>query len=348
MSSTATTERRLRQLAEALAGKRRLLILTHDNPDPDCIASGWALIKVVRKVAGLKADLAYAGIIGRAENRTLARVLRVPIKPIEAVDLDDYDAFALVDSQPETGNDSLPAGTPATVVVDHHPCRDATRAAAFYDVREEYGATATILSEYLDAAEVKVEKKLATAMFYAIKTETLNLGREASRADAKAFFRYFPIMDNEALSQIENPPISRAYFRMIDQAIEGTHLFGDVAITRLGEVNNPDMVAQFADLMVRMEKIEWAVTIGRYGKDLLVSARTNLPLANAGRVIQQVVGAEGKAGGHGMMAGGKIPGGAETPKLANELERKMKARALELLGAKSRGVRLVPVRRSRS
>ena len=342
------TERRIRQLGDALEGKRRLLILTHDNPDPDCIASGWALMKVVRRISSLKADLAYAGIIGRAENRTLARVLKVPIEPIESIDMSEYDSFALVDSQPETGNNSLPRGTQATVVIDHHPCRDATRETPFYDVREEYGATATILSEYLDLAGIKVEKRLATAMFYAIKTETLNLGREASRADSKAFFKYFPIVDNEALSQIENPPISRTYFRMIDQAIEGTHLHSDVAITRLGEVSNPDMVAQFADLMVRMEKIQWAVTMGRYRKDLLVSVRTNLPLANAGRIIQQVVGEEGRAGGHGMMAGGKIPGGAETPKKARELERRLKNRALELLGVKSRGLRLVPLRRNPS
>lgn len=348
MSSNSTMERRLRQLADTLAGRRRLLILTHDNPDPDCIASGWALIKVVRKVAGIRADLAYAGIIGRPENRTLARVLRVPIVPIETLDLEEFDCFALVDSQPETGNNSLPRATPATLVIDHHPLRDATREVPFHDVREEYGATATILSEYLEAAEIRVERRLATAMFYAIKTETLNLGREASRADSKAFFRYFPVVDNEALSQIENPPISRSYFRMVDQAIEGTHLHGDVAITRLGEVANPDMVAQFADLMVRMEKIQWAVTIGRYRKDLLVSVRTNLPMANAGRIIQQVVGEEGRAGGHGMMAGGKVPGGAETPKRARDLERKLKARALELLGVPTRGLRLVPARRGSS
>lgn len=347
MSSNPTTERRLRQLAEVLEGKRRLLVLTHDNPDPDCIASGWALTKVARKLhRSLRADLAYAGIIGRAENRTLTKILRVPIKPIESIDTASYDAFALVDSQPETGNNSLPPGIQATAVIDHHPLREATKEVPFYDIREDYGATATLLSEYLEAAEVKVDKRLATALFYAIKTETLNLGREASRADARAFFRYFPIVDNEALSRIENPPITRAYFRMIDQAIEGTHLHGDVAVTRLGAVSNPDMVAQFADLMVRMEKIQWAVTMGRYQKDLIVSVRTNLPMANAGRIIQQVVGDEGRAGGHGMMAGGKIPGGAESPKRAREMERLMKSRALELLGVRSRGQRLVAVRRS--
>lgn len=345
MTTSSGAERRLRQLAEVLEDKRRLLVLTHDNPDPDSIASGWALTKVVRKIGKLQADLAYAGIIGRSENRTLTRILRVPLRPLDSVSLADYDAFALVDSQPQTGNNSLPEGVVPTIVIDHHPCRDETRKSPFYDVREDYGAAASMLAEYLTAAEVKVDRRLATAMFYAIKTETLNLGREAARADTRAFVKFFALVDNEALSQIENPPISRAYFRMVDQAIAGTHLHGDVAVTRFGDVNNPDMVAQFADLMVRMEKVHWALTMGRFKKDLLLSIRTNLPTANAGRIIQQVVAEDGKAGGHGMMAGGKVSLEGMTPARIRDMETQLKHRALDLLGAKRRGSRLVAARK---
>ena len=117
-SSTGAPERRLRQMVEALKGKRRLLVLTHDNPDPDCIASGWALTRVVRKVKRMRVDFAYAGIIGRNENRTLAEVLRVPIRPLHQIDLSSYDSFALVDSQPGTGNNSLPEGVLPTIVID--------------------------------------------------------------------------------------------------------------------------------------------------------------------------------------------------------------------------------------
>ena len=99
---------------------------------------------------------------------------------------------------------------------------------------------------------------------------------------------------------------------MIDQAIDGTRLYGRVAVTRSGELSNPDVVAEFADLMVRLEGIRWSLAVGRYGPDLWLSIRTNLERANAGRMIRRIVGGLGKAGGHGMMAGGKIPDGAAT------------------------------------
>lgn len=336
-------EKRLEQLAHVLHGKRRLLIVTHDNPDPDTIATGWVLLRLARRLRRMRVDLAYGGIIGRGENRALLEVLKVPLQRLETLDPASYDAIALVDSQPGTGNNSLPASKVPTIVIDHHPMRPRTREVPFHDVREDYGASVTIAAEYLLAAGMRLERRLATAIFYAIKSETKNLGREASRADIKLFLELFPQVDNHALSQIEHPPIPRNYFSMIDQAIDGTQLHGRVAMTRSGELSNPDVVAEFADLMVRLEGIRWSFAIGRYGPDLWLSIRTNQERANAGRMIRRVVGKLGMAGGHGMMAGGRIPEGAATPAKATELEETLCARLLSLLRAESAGVPLVEV-----
>jgi len=335
---------RLEQLRTTVSGVRRLLVLTHDNPDPDSIAAGWGLVKVLRAVRRLKVDLGYGGIIGRGENRTMVHELRVPLHPLSELDLASYDAFALVDSQPETGNNSLPGGVVPAIVIDHHPCRRETRRVPYFDVREDYGATATIMSEYLIASGEPIDRRLATAFFYAIKSETRNLGRESSRADIRAFLDFFPGVNNVALSRIENPPIPRAHFAMIDQLISGTKVHGRTAITMLGVVSHPDAVAEFADLLVRMEEIDWALAVGRFGPDLLLSIRTNLETANAGRVIQTIVGKDGKAGGHGMMAGGKVPLGAISEERAREREALLRARALTALRAPARGVPLVPAK----
>jgi nanoRNase/pAp phosphatase (c-di-AMP/oligoRNAs hydrolase) len=334
-------EKRLEQLQGALGRARRLLILTHDNPDPDALASGWALMRVARRLRPIHVDLAYGGMIGRSENRTFLEVLRLPLKPLETLNLDSYQAIALVDCQPGAGNSSLPFDRQATVVIDHHPLRKQTRSVPFYDVRQDYGATVTIVSDYLLASEVKIDRRLATAAFYAIKSETQNLGRDAARPDVRAFLHFFPLVDNLALSRIEHPPVPRIYFSMIDQAIDGTRLHGQVAVTRLGPVANPDVVAEFADLMVRLEGIRWAVTLGRFGQDLFVSVRTDRPRANAGRVIQRIVGEEGKAGGHESMGGGKIAGGAAGPAKARRLERLLIQRTLGILKAGAHGVKLV-------
>jgi nanoRNase/pAp phosphatase (c-di-AMP/oligoRNAs hydrolase) len=336
-------ERRLEQLAQVLHGKRRLLIVTHDNPDPDTIATGWVLLRLARRLRRMRVDLAFGGIIGRGENRALREVLKVPLIPIDEVDPDSYDAIALVDSQPGTGNNSLPAGILPDIVIDHHPLRRRTRDVPFHDVREDYGASVTIAAEYFLAAGLRLDRRVATAIFYAIKAETKNLGREASRADIKLFLDLFPFVDNHALSRIEHPPIPRSYFSMIDQALDGTQLHGPVAVTRAGNLGNPDVVAEFADLMIRLEGIHWSLSLGRYENDIWLSLRTNRDRANAGRMIRRVVGTLGKAGGHGMMAGGRIIGGALTPARADEVERTVCERALFLLRADHRGVPLVEV-----
>lgn len=343
VTSTAA-QKRLASLLATLRGRKRLLILTHDNPDPDAIASGWGLLRVVRRLRGLRAELAYGGVIGRGENRTLCQSLRVPLRPLAELDLDAFDAIALVDSQPETGNNSLPKDLRPTVVLDHHPCRQGTRRVPYFDVREDYGATASIVTEYLLASGVALDRRLSTAIFYAIKSETQNLGREASPADRRAYLHFFPRVDNLALSRIEHPPIPAAHFSMIEKMIEGTRVHGPLVITMLGEVSHPDAVAEFADLVVRLERAVWALAVGRYGGDLLLSIRTNNAHANAGRIIQRIVGRAGSSGGHGMMAGGKLPGAAETPERALASERLLRSRALRVIHAPEKGVRLTPTK----
>lgn len=329
--------RRLHRLAEALGRSRRLLILTHNNPDPDSIASAWILGRIARRLGLRRVVLAYGGIVGRTENRAMITVLKIPLLPLARVDPSAFDTLALVDSQPHGGNVSLPGGDLPLIVFDHHPCRRSTRGVAYYDIRDDYGTTTTILYEYLLAAGIQPDRRLSTAVFHAIRSETQNLGRDAAEADARAFLRCFPLVDNEALSKIEHAPLPRSYFAMIDRAIDGTRIYGEVAVTLLGSVQTPDMVAQFADLIVRLEGIGWALAIGRFGPDLLLSIRTNHPNANAGNVIRKIVGIEGAAGGHDMIAGGKIPAAARTASGARRVEALLTARLLGLLGA--RGVR---------
>lgn len=326
-------QRRLRRLGDALSGKQRLLILTHDNPDPDAIAAAWLLGRVVRRIQGPQQVLVYGGIIGRTENRALIDVLRIPLRPLASVDIDDFDAVALVDTQPHTGNNSLPGDRIATVVFDHHPCRRPTRDVPYYDIREEYGATTTIVHEYFRAAGGSLDRRLATAIFHAIRSETQNLGREAGKPDAQVFLSCFPFVDNQALSLIEHAPLPRAWFGMLDRAIDGTLIYGEVAVTVLGEVQGPDMVAQFADLIIRLEGVAWCLCLGRYRGDLLLSIRTQHRRANAGRVIRSIVGSQGTAGGHDMIAGGKLNGGAITYARARRTETLLTKRLLRELGA---------------
>ena len=82
----------------SLGDRGRWLVLTHDNPDPDAIASAVALTRVLRGALGRSATAAYGGIIGRAENQEMVRILRLNLSHVRHLQLKHFAHFALVDT----------------------------------------------------------------------------------------------------------------------------------------------------------------------------------------------------------------------------------------------------------
>ncbi len=320
---------RLQRMLDAFVGAERAVIMTHDNPDPDSLASAMTLQVILREKLGLPSLIVYGGILGRAENRQMVSALGIPAVALETTRLRPQDRIALVDTQPLTGNNSLPEGIIPAMVLDHHPLRLETVAATHYDVREGFGATATLAYRYLKAARIRPSRALATALFVAIKVETRDLTREVSPADTEAYQALLPLVDRRAIAEIDHAPVSRQYFRTLGQAIEGTSLYGPVAVAGLGNIEAPEIVAEYADMLGRLEGIRWVLSAGVYEDDLYLSIRTNQEEAHAGSLIQALVRGLGKAGGHGSMAGGRIP----LTRSYQETLEEVRERFLNLMGA---------------
>jgi nanoRNase/pAp phosphatase (c-di-AMP/oligoRNAs hydrolase) len=303
---TAEVTEKLVEMRRALEGAERALVLTHDNPDPDAIASAAGLAFLIERTCGIPITMAFGGIIGRAENRAVMEELDVPFERIEGLKPEDGTAFALVDTQPGAGNNSLPRGCTATVVLDHHPARPESEAVPFADIRPEYGASASMIVEYIRAAKLEPERKLATALFYGIQSETMDLGREASEADVAASVFLYPRTDPAAISRIRHARVPRGVYRSFHEGLERAWSRGDVVFVPLGGLEYPDLVAQLADMFLKVHGVDWVIAAGRYQQDLLISVRAHLPDAHAGDLVQGVVGDRGSAGGHGEMAGARI------------------------------------------
>ncbi len=304
---TADAAARLAELLHAVEDADRLLVVTHDNPDPDALAAAAALGHLLEHCVGLAPTLAFGGIVGRAENQALIVELGAEFDRLARdQEIRPDTAVALVDTQPRAGNNSLPPGRIAQVVIDHHPVRPESAASSFTDIRPEYGASCSILVKYLRAAGLEPDRPLATGLFYGIQSETADLGREVSQADISASLYLYPRTNPEAYARIRHPRLPRSYFRSVHQALEEARRHGSVIIAPLGALAYPDMVAELADLLIRASGIEWAVALGRYGDRLLVSVRSSEPVAHAGDLVRRVIGDRGSAGGHGMLAGGQI------------------------------------------
>jgi nanoRNase/pAp phosphatase (c-di-AMP/oligoRNAs hydrolase) len=249
--------------------------------------------------------IALGGIVGRAENRTMLRYLNINLVSVSEIDLGAQTQIALVDTQPGRANNSLPEGCRPTVVIDHHPAYGEYESVPFLDLRDGYGATSTILTEYLEESHVDVESKIATALFYGINAETQDLGREATPQDVAACQFLYPYTNKRRLAKIENARVPREYFKVFRDAVEEAVLYNKVVISVLHEVQYPDMVAEVADFLLRLDEAEWATAIGLYKDNLHVSLRTTNRDVNAGEILQKVLGGK-SAGGHDMIAGGRI------------------------------------------
>jgi nanoRNase/pAp phosphatase (c-di-AMP/oligoRNAs hydrolase) len=327
----AEAKRKIGKLRRALKGHERALVLMHDNPDPDSLSSAQALRILLKEALTLPSDIAFGGILGRAENRTMRNLLRIETIPMPLVDLDQYDAFLLVDTQPKTGNNSLPDSITPHAVIDHHPMRKETWRTPFHDVNRSYGACATLLTEYLTAAHVAIDRFLATALFYGIKSETQGLARGASSHDRRAYMKLLTQADMGKIAEIERAPVPRKYFTSISQALKMTTIYGNLAVASLGGVYNPDIIPEVADFLLRLDEAEWTMVMGHYDGELYLSMRTSRRDGQLEEVIKRIVGREGKAGGHGMMAGGRIGSKRLAAKGYEEEDALLRRRVLKIL-----------------
>jgi len=319
-----------------VSGRGRILIVVHDNPDPDSLASAMALRHLFAVRLNREAVIAFSGMIGRSENLAMAKLLQIPLTPFPLIDLKAFQVVCLLDTQPDTGNNSLPPGSRVDIVIDHHPMREASGACRWVDIRPNYGTTATILYEYLKVQGVSLGTKLATALFYAIKSETQDLGREARRPDRDAYLALFPLANKTLLNSITRPSLPREYFIALHSALEHANVYGKVMVASLKGVQFPELVAELADLLVRLEGTETVLCLGHYSTEMVLSIRTSSELINAGELIRKLVAGIGSAGGHGMMAGGKIDNVEDSDVAIRELEGILTERLLSELAVTER------------
>jgi nanoRNase/pAp phosphatase (c-di-AMP/oligoRNAs hydrolase) len=290
---------RIRRLAE---GKERIGILLQDDPDPDALASGLALRALLGRTRP-SAPLITFGRITRPENVAMVQVLEIEVEHVTAADLSRFDAIAMVDVQPSFCEEALPE---ILVVIDHHPEAKACRA-AFRDIRPSYGATATILTEYLRAADVKITERVATALFYGIKSDTLHLERGGTRADMEAFAFLYELANHNILRRIERPELPLDALDALGGALVHRQIIHNALFAHLGPVSRPDLIPQFADLCLQVAGIEWSVVSGLTGGEVHISVRNVGYVRAAGDVVKEAFGQLGSAGGHRTAAKAVIP-----------------------------------------
>lgn len=330
--------RKLNRFKAIILEAVKIAIVLQDNPDPDAIACGLALKRIVEHF-GRKAEILYGGEVGHEENKALINLLGIKLVHISEVDLGNFSHIALVDTAIPGENNSLPPDITPDIIIDHHPTNTKKVKARYMDIRPEVGATSTILTEYLVRLKIDITEELATALLYGIKTDTQDFIRGATPKDLKAVVLLYPKADHDILAKVETPAMSAETLDVLAEAIKNRKIEGSILLSNVGFIRNRDTLPQAADYLLNLEGISTVIVYG-LAKDVIhVSGRNKDIRINLGEVMEKAFGDIGEAGGHARAAAAKIPlglFGSATDKdallkLANEaiIDRFLKALGVE-------------------
>lgn len=291
--------KKLERFYELFSGNDHVLVLI--NADPDAIACAMAVKRLLwRKTASV--TLSNINIVKRPDNLAMVRLLGVSLIYIKEIKISDYNRFIIVDSQPDHNENFQKINYDA--VIDHHP--DSGIQAPFVDIRPKYGAAATILTEYLKAAKIKPSVKLATALYYAIKTDTQNFKRQTIIEDVRAFQFLFRHANITLARRIDQADIRLNFLNYFAIALKTKRIRKGKVFVHLGKVPNPDICVLIADFFMRIDSINWSIISGIYDKKLIIIFRNDGLRINAGKMAKKSFGALGSAGGHKSIARAEI------------------------------------------
>lgn len=314
--SEAPSTRNARELLEFLnqraASLSPLLILTHDYPDPDALATAFALQHLLQHGFKVESKIAYGGVIGRTENRAMVKHLRIPARRLKRTDLKAGRAVALVDTQPAFKNNSFPKTRRAVLVIDQHASEEKP-AADLSIIDTGCGATCVIVAQAMLLMKIDIPVRVATALAYGILSDTLDLFR-ATRADVvQTYLTILHHSDMRILARIQNPDRSKNFFVTLGRCIRESMVYRHLIVSHLGNIANPDLVSQMAEFLLTYDRIKWSFCTGRYKGRLHVSLRTSVQETHAGEILRDVFDNRKEAGGHKAIAGGSFRVGLNMP-----------------------------------
>ena len=296
------TRARVQQYQRELSDADRVLILLHNDPDPDAMASGLALRNLLHRTKTTAIIGAFQGV-ARPENLRMASLLDIHVEPLNRKSLTEFDRVATVDVQPHYFGGLI---NKVDLVIDHHPER-AGCSTAFKDIRPDYGSTCTILTEHLRAVDVNISERTATAMLYAIKSDTLFLSRQTNEPDLDAFRFLYPLANAALIRKMEGAETTVERLHCVAEAVQHGEVAGSLYTTHLGDVARADLIAYVADFLLQVEEITWSVVSGVVHGDIIVSVRNLGSSRHAGEFVKRSFGDIGSAGGHRTMAKAVAP-----------------------------------------
>ena len=283
--------------------KEHVYIQTHNFPDPDAIASAYAMQNLLQ-AHGISSTICYKGKIDRYSTEKLQELLRLEFLHIEDLEsrLTDEDEVILVDAQ--KGNSNIINMTGDEIIcIDHHPKND-KYPYRFSDIRPEVGACATIMAQYFFENDVPMSRSVATALTYAIRIDTNNLSRGVSKLDFEMAYRMYDLCDYDTIHMLENSNLCFEDLVAYSKAIASIEVYDNISFADAGA--GCPVIANISDFMLALKEVSFSVVYARREGGVQLSVRSEKPSLDAGKIVSKALAGLGSGGGHAEMAGGFV------------------------------------------
>ena len=297
----------LRRLSDEEDAK--ILIVCHDNPDPDALASALAM-KHLCDSLGHSSTIIHGGMIEHQQNRAMVKLLEMDIRKLildwEIEDLlNESDVVICVDFSHPGANNILPSTCVPHIVIDHHPS-EVRPAGDVILVRSEFAATSSLIASVLMNSGVEMNSNVATALAFGIRTDTLGFTRSFNAVDLRALSWLGAWIDWDLMRSFESPPRTQDVLSIFKQALKDATLNDGLMLVPISEMADRDALSQVADFLLPTEGVEIVVSYGVRMSKVILSARSTSENVHLGKILSKTF-AKGSAGGHKELAGGQIP-----------------------------------------
>lgn len=293
---------------KGLSEESKVAIFCHDNPDPDALASALAMEAVCRSLGHIP-TIYHGGLIEHQQNQAMVRLLEIPLRRIildwELDDvLNEADCIVTVDFHQPGANNVLPEECVPHIIIDHH-ASDKPVSADVAFLRPEYSATSSLIANLLMNMSVDMTPRLATALSFGIRTDTLSFTRSFNPVDLRALMWLNTWVDSELLASIEAPLKSKDTLETFTQALSNKKHDGDLILAPISSLKSRDDLSQVADFLFATKDTEVVVVFGIQRNKVLLSARSRRDNLHLGLALSKHF-SDGQAGGHKGLAGGQI------------------------------------------
>ena len=297
----------LRRLSDEEDAK--ILIVCHDNPDPDALASALAMKHLCDSLGHLY-TIIHGGMIEHQQNRAMVKLLEMDIRKLildwEIEDLlNESDVVICVDFSHPGANNILPSTCVPHIVIDHHPS-EVRPAGDVILVRSEFAATSSLIASVLMNSGVEMNSNVATALAFGIRTDTLGFTRSFNAVDLRALSWLGAWIDWDLMRSFESPPRTQEVLSIFKQALKDATLNDGLMLVPISEMADRDALSQVADFLLPTEGVEIVVSYGVRMSKVILSARSTSENVHLGKILSKTF-AKGSAGGHKELAGGQIP-----------------------------------------